>query len=564
MPESGVVSPNGICSNNDAEVFKVGHCEYASTVAAAKPLSAAVPLSLENVLDAVVSASNSTTTIASSNSDSELTANAAEVTESVYDFQEEERAEDRVLRRKPKRQAHEKLKDRWMREEQIRRQQEERQAAFERQLHHQERQRRKRKRFCADKSLPDQVVEVHNETVSDEHKDSFTPLPLIAALPGESGESPVRSVPQPLITSTASDNTALPSPSHDESPVSIKIKINRVPQTSGSYQVRLVDGLFSGSDASPTASSSATAGLSPTKESCRPEQKRRGNSRGRGQRSTDTGCTKQRTVKASRKRRTASPSTAGATEKKVRSCPVNGGGRLRIGDVVWAKISGWPWWPSQVLNLQPVTTDEHFVACVQWYNWDQISYLPVDKLHSFLDDFKVKFNKRKKGAYKTAVEQAWAAAQAVRAGYSDDTDEEDKAVVADLEEQLKMENTVTSEVETMVQRADNDALLKLPSRLTDEVEKGAVKERRRSSSSVVDVQSAGTDEEQRQQNFDSLHIDSGGALLNSLPDLGANLGRELGQIAAVDIPTFSDDDDDYERRLIIDTDADRIMDRIDS
>ncbi|VDD83217.1 unnamed protein product [Mesocestoides corti] len=85
---------------------------------------------------------------------------------------------------------------------------------------------------------------------------------------------------------------------------------------------------------------------------------------------------------------------------------------FRVGDVVWCKLAGWPWWPARITSLR--RSDASCDACVRWFAWDQVSYFPCDKLLPFLAYYDRKVDKRrvkKRGAYKQAVEDAREAAQ---------------------------------------------------------------------------------------------------------------------------------------------------------
>ncbi|CAH0683291.1 unnamed protein product [Spodoptera exigua] len=71
--------------------------------------------------------------------------------------------------------------------------------------------------------------------------------------------------------------------------------------------------------------------------------------------------------------------------------PANGtegvGGRLlrvSVGDIVWGKVVGFPWWPGKVLNVTPSSR-----AHVAWYASTTSSLMPCDSLSPFLEDFKV-------------------------------------------------------------------------------------------------------------------------------------------------------------------------------
>ncbi|XP_053604752.1 PWWP domain-containing protein 2A-like [Plodia interpunctella] len=81
----------------------------------------------------------------------------------------------------------------------------------------------------------------------------------------------------------------------------------------------------------------------------------------------------------------------------------SGGKVIRVapGDIVWGKVVGFPWWPGRILS---VTSD--CKAHVAWYASTTSSLMPCDSLSPFLEDYKIRFNKKKRGPYKEAVKQA--------------------------------------------------------------------------------------------------------------------------------------------------------------
>ncbi|CAH2255390.1 jg15424 [Pararge aegeria aegeria] len=80
-----------------------------------------------------------------------------------------------------------------------------------------------------------------------------------------------------------------------------------------------------------------------------------------------------------------------------------GGTLLRVspGDIVWGKVVGFPWWPGRVMSVTPTSR-----AHVAWYASTTSSLMPCDSLSPFLEDYKMRFNKKKRGPYKEAVKQA--------------------------------------------------------------------------------------------------------------------------------------------------------------
>uniref|UniRef100_A0A0X3NQ63 PWWP domain-containing protein 2A n=1 Tax=Schistocephalus solidus TaxID=70667 RepID=A0A0X3NQ63_SCHSO len=88
----------------------------------------------------------------------------------------------------------------------------------------------------------------------------------------------------------------------------------------------------------------------------------------------------------------------------------DGGSVFRLGDIVWCKLSGWPFWPARITSI--AKEESTCTACVRWFAWDQVSYMACDKLWPFLEHYDKKLDRRKKrGAYKQAVDQALEAAR---------------------------------------------------------------------------------------------------------------------------------------------------------
>lgn len=75
--------------------------------------------------------------------------------------------------------------------------------------------------------------------------------------------------------------------------------------------------------------------------------------------------------------------------------------QVSVGDVVWGKVVGFPWWPGRVLKLSSASH-----AHVAWYASTLSSLMPCDNLSPFLDEYKLRFNKKNKGLYKEAVKLA--------------------------------------------------------------------------------------------------------------------------------------------------------------
>lgn len=94
---------------------------------------------------------------------------------------------------------------------------------------------------------------------------------------------------------------------------------------------------------------------------------------------------------------------------------------LRVGDVVWAKLAGYPYWPSRIsalyertphqlaqVNIDSVNNDAFavfagpvdpalatgFTAKVEWFAWNQCSYVSYAKLFPFVEYFTKLYNPR--------------------------------------------------------------------------------------------------------------------------------------------------------------------------
>uniref|UniRef100_A0A2R5LLP9 PWWP domain-containing protein n=2 Tax=Ornithodoros turicata TaxID=34597 RepID=A0A2R5LLP9_9ACAR len=103
----------------------------------------------------------------------------------------------------------------------------------------------------------------------------------------------------------------------------------------------------------------------------------------------------------------------------VKRCTLETGREMAVGDIVWGKIHGFPWWPGKVLALTISQRDNGVTinqqAHVAWFGSSTSSYMPCHQLTPFLDDFKVRYNKKKRGPYKEAIRQATLEAQQVAA-----------------------------------------------------------------------------------------------------------------------------------------------------
>ncbi|XP_011633391.1 uncharacterized protein LOC105424710 [Pogonomyrmex barbatus] len=94
----------------------------------------------------------------------------------------------------------------------------------------------------------------------------------------------------------------------------------------------------------------------------------------------------------------------------VAHCLTASGRRMDVGDVVWGKIHGFPWWPGKVLSItvscKEDGTSSGPQAHVAWYGSSTSSLMSCDQLSPFLETFKTRYNKKKRGPYKEAIRQA--------------------------------------------------------------------------------------------------------------------------------------------------------------
>ncbi len=101
--------------------------------------------------------------------------------------------------------------------------------------------------------------------------------------------------------------------------------------------------------------------------------------------------------------------------KNVSKVLLDDGRTFRNGDVVWGKIHGFPWWPGRIISITESLKDSGVIitqtAHISWFASSTMSHMACQELYPFLDDFKLRYNKRKKGSYKQAVKQATLAAQ---------------------------------------------------------------------------------------------------------------------------------------------------------
>lgn len=108
--------------------------------------------------------------------------------------------------------------------------------------------------------------------------------------------------------------------------------------------------------------------------------------------------------------KTVPPLTVRLHTKCVSMCVSDEGKTFTIGDIVWGKIHGFPWWPASILSI--ITSQREYgeppwqEAKVSWFGSPTTSFISVSKLCSFSEFFKLRFNRKKKGLYRKAIIEA--------------------------------------------------------------------------------------------------------------------------------------------------------------
>lgn len=87
-----------------------------------------------------------------------------------------------------------------------------------------------------------------------------------------------------------------------------------------------------------------------------------------------------------------------------------------VGDIVWAKIAGFPWWPARVLSLTVCRRGDgggtvKQEARVAWFGSRTTSLLPLSHTSPFLETFQMRFDRKRKGPYRRAIAEAASAAK---------------------------------------------------------------------------------------------------------------------------------------------------------
>ncbi|KAJ3610706.1 hypothetical protein NHX12_022798 [Muraenolepis orangiensis] len=111
--------------------------------------------------------------------------------------------------------------------------------------------------------------------------------------------------------------------------------------------------------------------------------------------------------------KTVPPITVRLHTRSMTKCITEEGHAVAVGDIVWGKIHGFPWWPARVLNIsgshKPETASCEALwpeAKVAWFGSPTTSQLSVAKLSPFRELFRSRFNRKKKGMYRRAILEA--------------------------------------------------------------------------------------------------------------------------------------------------------------
>uniref|UniRef100_A0A8B9P8F6 PWWP domain containing 2A n=1 Tax=Apteryx owenii TaxID=8824 RepID=A0A8B9P8F6_APTOW len=101
--------------------------------------------------------------------------------------------------------------------------------------------------------------------------------------------------------------------------------------------------------------------------------------------------------------------------KNVSKCVTPDGRTICVGDIVWAKIYGFPWWPARILTITVSRKDNGLLvrqeARISWFGSPTTSFLALSQLSPFLENFQLRFNKKRKGLYRKAITEAAKAAK---------------------------------------------------------------------------------------------------------------------------------------------------------
>ncbi|CAM9935007.1 PWWP domain-containing protein 2A-like isoform X5 [Lampetra fluviatilis] len=99
-------------------------------------------------------------------------------------------------------------------------------------------------------------------------------------------------------------------------------------------------------------------------------------------------------------------------KKSVTRCVTSQGKAVCVGDIVWAKLHGCPWWPAQVRSVSVSVQEESGLVLSQeakmaWFGSTTTSFLPLSQVVPFMENFEARYSRRKKSnGYRRAVSEA--------------------------------------------------------------------------------------------------------------------------------------------------------------
>lgn len=117
-----------------------------------------------------------------------------------------------------------------------------------------------------------------------------------------------------------------------------------------------------------------------------------------------------------RRRKSSSSPPSSVFSKSVSKVSLPDGRTVCVGDIVWAKIYGFPWWPARVLGITVSRRGDTGMAVrqearVSWFGSPTTSFLPLAQLSPFLETFQSRFDRKRKGPYRRAIAEAASAAK---------------------------------------------------------------------------------------------------------------------------------------------------------
>ena len=82
---------------------------------------------------------------------------------------------------------------------------------------------------------------------------------------------------------------------------------------------------------------------------------------------------------------------------------------FQVGDIVWGKVQGHPWWPGRIVSLDATIEEQQLYPCkavVAWYNSNTCSIITARRLYKFDECYDLRHTPKRRGAYQKAVEDA--------------------------------------------------------------------------------------------------------------------------------------------------------------